>query len=237
MQIAHLCCLCYTKQWLLIGSLLTDTLCLIKCVCVCVVCQKMFFRPADVTRPVWESSSPLSPLLCSTSSLAYISSINPVLGVLLWSLCVLWAMVIICLLCSHCFMRLVCLLPFFSPFSRYILLTCTVSLLLCCSASMSFLSLSLPLLVYSTYYFFLNFSSLQTPASHLVCCLCFLSLCTRLSHFTKILRRWPEQRKRHSGRKLYGQSRQRLSCLAKVLGCIWRVLSFFKLPQEHCTNC
>lgn len=43
-----------------------------------------------------------------TSSRAYISSINPVLGGLLWSLCVLWAMVIICPLCSRCFMRLVC---------------------------------------------------------------------------------------------------------------------------------
>lgn len=77
-------------------------------VCVLYVfVNEMFFRPVDDTRCVWESSLPL--LLSSpTSSLAYISSINPVLGGLLWSLCVLWAMVIICPLRSHCFMRLVC---------------------------------------------------------------------------------------------------------------------------------
>lgn len=72
--------------------------------------NEMFFGPVDDTRPVWESSSPLF-LSSPTSSLAYISSINPVLGGLLWSLCVLWAMVIICLLRSHCFMRLVCSPP------------------------------------------------------------------------------------------------------------------------------
>lgn len=90
----------------------------------------MFFRPADVSRPVCEILSPLF-LSLPTPSFAYISSINPVLGGLLWSLCVLWAMVIICLLCSHSFMMLVCFLPLLPvlslSLSHYILFTLTLS--------------------------------------------------------------------------------------------------------------
>lgn len=85
-------------------SLAVFTFCLCDCVFVSSV-NEMFFRPVDDTRSVWESSSPLS-LSSPASSHAYISSIIPVLGGLLWSLCVLWAMVIICLLRSHCFMCL-----------------------------------------------------------------------------------------------------------------------------------
>lgn len=116
--------------------------------------NEMFFRPFDATRPVWESSSPLF-LSSATSSLAYISTINPVLGGLLWSLCVLWAMVIICLLRSHCFMRLVCSLPpiplslFFSLlFKQYLARS-----LLRYAASMSTRSLS-PSLITPHYLFF-----------------------------------------------------------------------------------
>lgn len=77
---------------------------LVDLICVSVVCQCWWYED-------WQSSSPLFHS-SSTSLLAYISSINPVLGGLLWSLCVLWAMVIICPLCSRCFM---CLVDSFRP--------------------------------------------------------------------------------------------------------------------------
>lgn len=97
------------------------------CVCVCVsFVNEMFFRPVDDTGPVWESFLPLF-LSSPTSSLAYISSINPILGGLLWSLCVLWAMVIICLLRSRCFMRLVCSSPGFVLLSLFLSLIQTLS--------------------------------------------------------------------------------------------------------------
>lgn len=83
---------------------------LVDLICVSVVCQCWWYED-------WQSSSPLFHS-SSTSLLAYISSINPVLCGLLWSLCVLWAMVIICPLCSRCFMCLVdSLRPTFVPHS------------------------------------------------------------------------------------------------------------------------
>lgn len=99
------------------------------CAYVCIFSvSTMFFRPADVSRPVCEILSPLF-LSLPTPSFAYISAINPVLGGLLWSLCVLWAMVIICLLCSHSFMMLVCFLPLLPvlSLSHYIFVTLTLS--------------------------------------------------------------------------------------------------------------
>lgn len=127
------------------------------CVCVCVIMcvlfvNEMFFRPVDDTRPVWESSSPLF-LSSPTSSLAYISSINPVLGGLLWSLCVLWAMVIICLLRSHCFMRLVCSLPpvpLPRSYSHFVSLALTASALRCVTLRPCPLSVSVAFPYYST---------------------------------------------------------------------------------------
>lgn len=80
------------------------------------------------------------------SSFAYISSINPVLCELLWSLCMLWAMVIICLLRSHCFIRHVCsLLPILLPLSCSLCISVALtacSPLLCYSASTSALYLT-----------------------------------------------------------------------------------------------
>lgn len=87
------------------------------CMFVC-VCQKTLFSPADVTRPVWETSSPLF-LPSSIPSCTYISSINPILVELLWSLCVLWAMVIICLLRSCCFTVSPVFSIFFSSYSLF----------------------------------------------------------------------------------------------------------------------
>ena len=137
------------------------------CVCVCVVCQWDVLQACWwYERPVWQSSPPLF-LSSPTSSPAYISSINPVLGGLLWSLCVLWAMVIICLLRLHCFMCLVCTLPPCRPFSlsysHFIWLTHS-----CCLCFFSFFflvfcikvqSLSLPpprLLRYDTSFFLIS---------------------------------------------------------------------------------
>lgn len=92
-------------------------------------CNQVYFDPLflyvrvpfvvleNVSRLVLKSSSPLF-IPNSPASLAYISFINPVSCALLWSLCLLWAMVIISLLCSHRFMRLACLLSssqFFFP--------------------------------------------------------------------------------------------------------------------------
>lgn len=109
-------CVCWTSvqmhMWLkimLVDLISTLCVCVRVCVYMCVLfVSEMFFRPVDDTGSVWVRSSPLF-------LLAYISSINPVLGGLLWSLRVLWAMVIICLLCSRCFMRLFCSLPPLHP--------------------------------------------------------------------------------------------------------------------------
>lgn len=137
--------------------------------------NEMFCRPVDDTRPVWESSLPLF-FSSPSSSLAYISSINPVLGGLLWSLCVLWAMVIISLLRSHCFMCLVCSLPLvprslvlsllFTPY-----LSCSHRLSLLISVMLHPRPLSLlhfPLLLDSTYFFTLLVSLLTTPTFSLL---------------------------------------------------------------------
>lgn len=164
------------------------------CESVCVLfVNEMFFRPVDDTRPVWESSSPVF-LSSPTSSLAYISSINPVLGGLLWSLCVLWAMVIICLLRSHCFMRLVCSLPPDSlslSYSHYISLTLTASALCCaiqqpCPLSLC-LSLSLPhfpLLLYYTSFFQVSPFVLFTFCFYASCYLSFTLKLSQLHRCT-----------------------------------------------------
>lgn len=137
-------------------------------VCVFVLfVNEMFFRPADDTRSVWESSS-LPDLSSPTSSLAYISSINPVLGGLLWSLCVLWAMVIISLLRSHCFMRLFCSIPpiprslsFSLSYSHYMSPNLTDSPFCCVMLHPCPLSLlHFRLLLFATYFHF------SRPSSH-----------------------------------------------------------------------
>lgn len=71
---------------------------------VCVSCLSVLMIRRLSSRALHLYPTPHS---SSTSLLVYISSINPLLGGLLWSLCVLWAMVIICPLCSRCFMCLV----------------------------------------------------------------------------------------------------------------------------------
>lgn len=141
--------------------------------------NEMFCRPVDDTRPVWESSLPLF-FSSPSSSLAYISSINPVLGGLLWSLCVLWAMVIISLLRSHCFMCLVCSLPLvprsLSPVHTISLsLSPTLSPHLCYAASTSTLSPSLPLI--TRQYLFFHFACLSSYHSHIQSfASCYLSI-------------------------------------------------------------
>lgn len=130
----------------------------------------------------------LSSFSSPTSSLAYISSINPVLGGLLWSLCALWAMVIICLLCSHCFMCLVCSHPPAShppslPLPLFCSLLFTLHLshsywllpLLCYATSMSTLSASLAFITRQYLYF--HHSCLFWLFSFSICCLLLCLSC------------------------------------------------------------
>lgn len=135
---------------------------------LCVVfVNEMFFKIADDTGPVWESILPLF-FSSPSSSLAYISSINPILGGLLWSLCVLWAMVIICLLSSRFFMCLVCCCS--SHHSILLSISLALKLKLACSYCLCLLLVlhpcplslpptHLPLLLYNIFFICLSSAS------------------------------------------------------------------------------